>query len=46
MDEIVMYGSNTDEMVDEIRQRYGNFAPNTSYPTCESTAQNVGRWPD
>lgn len=28
MDEIVMYGSNTDEMVDEIRQRYGNFAPN------------------
>jgi hypothetical protein len=24
IDEIVIYGSNTDEMVDEIRQRYGN----------------------
>ena len=24
MDEIVIYGSNTDEMVDEIRQRYGD----------------------
>jgi len=27
LDEIVMYGSNTDEIVDEIRQRYGNYAP-------------------
>lgn len=31
IDEIVMYGSNTDEMVDEIRHRYGN-KPITIYP--------------
>lgn len=31
IDEIVMYGSNTDEMVDEIRQRYPNKAI-TIYP--------------
>lgn len=31
VDEIVMYGSNTDEMVDEIRHRYGN-KPITIYP--------------
>ena len=31
IDEVVMYGSNTDEMVDEIRQRY-NDKPITIYP--------------
>jgi hypothetical protein len=31
VDEVVMYGSNTDEMVDEIRQRY-NDKPITIYP--------------
>lgn len=31
-DEIVLFGSNTDEMVDEIRQRYGRQSRVTIYP--------------